>query len=142
MSEPSWGEGPSPSGWFQCCGRVLPGEFVTRWAKRCPTGVIGTSRADEAVKNLLADLPDLVPPRHEDDRTVIELLAHRGVKVVDWAGWLRLDSHEVQAGRRRGSPRVKVPDLAAMLDRTQPVAHEESTGDGLGSPSPAGRTSG
>lgn len=125
-------------------GHILPGEYVTGWAKRGPSGVIGTNRADAAqtVKNLLADLPDLAPPRRDDDRTVIELLEHRGVKIVDWAGWLRLDSHEIQAGRRRGSPRVKTPDLAAMLDRTQPLAHEDPTDDGANTPSPAGRTSG
>ncbi|CAN5627897.1 FAD-dependent oxidoreductase [soil metagenome] len=113
-------------------GHVLPGEYVTGWAKRGPTGVIGTNRADaaETVHNLLADLPGLAPPRHDDHRTVIELLEHRGVKVVDWAGWLRLDRHEIQAGRRRGSPRVKTPDLAAMLDRTQPLAHEAPTDAG------------
>ncbi|MEM6107551.1 FAD-dependent oxidoreductase [Mycobacterium sp. 050272] len=107
-------------------GDVLPGEYVTGWAKRGPSGVIGTNRADaaETVKNLLADLPDLAPPRYDPHRTVIELLEHRGVEVVDWAGWRRLDSHEIQAGERRGSPRVKTPDLAAMLDRAQPLARE------------------
>ena len=125
-------------------GHFLPGEYVTGWAKRGPSGVIGTNRADaaETVKNLLADLPGLAPPRHDHRRTVIELLEHRAVNVVDWAGWLRLDSHEIQAGRRRGSPRVKTPDLAAMLDHAHPLAHDAPTDAAAGTPSPAGRTPG
>lgn len=122
-------------------GQILAGEYVTGWAKRGPSGVIGTNRADAAqtVKNLLADFPGLAPPKHKD-RNVIELLEHRGVKVVDWAGWLRLDSHEIQAGRRRGSPRVKTSDLADMLDCTQPLAPEGPTDAGADGPSPVART--
>jgi ferredoxin--NADP+ reductase len=39
-------------------GEPLPGEFVTGWLKRGPTGVIGTNKADaaETVQALLADL--------------------------------------------------------------------------------------
>lgn len=69
------------------------GLSVTGWAKRGPSGVIGTNRADAAqtVKSLLADFPGLAPPKH-NDRDALELLEHRGAKIVDWVGWLRLES--------------------------------------------------
>ena len=44
------------------------------------------------------------------------LLASRGVRVVDWAGWLRLDSHERALGEVVGRERVKVVPRDEMLD--------------------------
>ena len=35
---------------------------------------------------------------------------------VDWSGWLRLDAEEVRRGGLRGAERVKVAELADMLD--------------------------
>ena len=42
-------------------GEVVPGEYVAGWAKRGPTGVIGTNKADavETVARLLEDAPTL-----------------------------------------------------------------------------------
>ena len=39
-------------------GAPLPGEYVSGWLKRGPTGVIGTNKSDaaETVRSLLADL--------------------------------------------------------------------------------------
>ncbi len=39
-------------------GQPLPGEYVSGWLKRGPTGVIGTNKSDaaETVRSLLADL--------------------------------------------------------------------------------------
>ena len=109
-------------------GRVLdeagtpkPGEYVAGWAKRGPTGVIGTNKNDaaETVSNLLDDLEDLRGNRHDDSRDVTELLRQRGVDYVDWAGWLRLDAHETKLGEQQDRPRVKIPDLLSMLEFTR-----------------------
>jgi hypothetical protein len=44
-----------------------------------------------------------------------ELLRQRGVRVVDWAGFERLNQYEVQQGQLAGASRVKVVSLDGML---------------------------
>jgi ferredoxin--NADP+ reductase len=99
-------------------GVVVPGAYVTGWIKRGPTGVIGTNRADaqETVDSLLEDLPGLPDPAFPDPAQLRAALAARGVRPVDWAAWLRLDDEEVRRGGLRGAERVKVADMADMLD--------------------------
>jgi ferredoxin--NADP+ reductase len=46
------------------------------------------------------------------------------VRPVDWTGLLRLDAEEVRRGGLRGAERVKVAELAEMIDH----AHGATTG--------------
>lgn len=98
-------------------GRVGRGEYVAGWLKRGPTGVIGTNKSDanETVATLAADL-DSLPRRAVEERdAIVALLAGRGVAVVDWTGWQRLEAHEAALGQQRNALTVKVADRAAML---------------------------
>jgi ferredoxin--NADP+ reductase len=99
-------------------GRPLPGEYVAGWIKRGPTGVIGTNKGDalETATALLADLPTLPAPAHPEPEALRAALAAYGVRPVDWTAWLRLDAEEIRRGGRRGAERVKVADIAEMLD--------------------------
>jgi ferredoxin/flavodoxin---NADP+ reductase len=99
-------------------GVPVPGAYVTGWIKRGPTGVIGTNKADaaETVAALLADLPALPAPPHPEPEVFRKALASYGMRPVDWTGWLRLDAEEVRRGGRRGAERVKVADLAEMME--------------------------
>ena len=69
-------------------GRVEPGMYVAGWIKRGPTGFIGTNKtcAQETVTQLLDDL-DAGTARVPARTGVLELLAERGVEVIDLAGW-------------------------------------------------------
>jgi ferredoxin/flavodoxin---NADP+ reductase len=104
-------------------GVPVPGAYVTGWIKRGPTGVIGTNKSDaaETVAALLADLPALPAPRSPEPRAFRAALASYGMRPVDWTGWLRVDAEEVRRGGRRGAERVKVADLAEMLDAAHGV---------------------
>ena len=93
-------------------GRVVgqPGVYVAGWIKRGPSGVIGTNKpcAKESVQAILSDAlagqlkaPTREPQAHENR--------------VDFAGWKRLDDHEMNLGKESGRPRVKVVERAAML---------------------------
>lgn len=99
-------------------GERLPGEYVTGWAKRGPTGVIGTNKSDaaETVRSLFEDQAELEAPARPERVEVTELLASRGVAFTDWAGWLRLDARETDLGEAQGRPRAKIADRASMLD--------------------------
>ena len=92
-------------------GSPMPGEYCAGWIKRGPQGVIGTNKRDalETVTALLEDLEagrlsEPVEPRPD---SVDELLAARGVRVVDQESWLRIDTHERERGCSAGRPRVK-----------------------------------
>lgn len=93
------------------------------WAKRGPTGVLGSNKRDarETVGNLLADLScgDGTATRDPDAIAVDRLLRDRGVAVVDADGWRAIDAHERAVGARTGRPRVKLTQRETLLG----VAH-------------------
>lgn len=99
-------------------GAVLPGVYVAGWLKRGPSGIIGTNKPDgaETAAAVAEDLAILGGRPVRDD--LLELLGERGVQVVDWAGWLRLEDHEAGLGGSTGRGRVKVHDLGSMLARS------------------------
>lgn len=104
-------------------GRVLrdgarsPGEYVAGWAKRGPTGVIGTNKHDarETVRSLLADLASISPPPSKDPDAILHLLADRDCRVVDWSGWLAIERAEAELGHAQGRDRAKIADRETLL---------------------------
>ena len=83
-------------------GRVKENIYVVGWAKRGPSGVIGTNKSDAAaVIDLLVS--DLSKPKNEKG---IENLLTTQV-VVDQFGWQRINEAETAAGEPKGKPRVK-----------------------------------
>ncbi len=108
---------------------VLPGEYVAGWIKRGPTGVIGTNKPDsvETVECLLEDwrAGRLSEPAQAIQQGLPELLGERGVQVVNFADWQRLDAMERERGSTQGRPRVKfhnVPEMLALLRRERETA--------------------
>lgn len=99
-------------------GRVAEGEYVAGWAKRGPSGTIGTNKSDsaETVENLRSDLATRASFKGGDPGRIPALLRDRGVDYTNWANWLRLDEHEVRLGVEQGRPRVKIPALRSMLE--------------------------
>jgi ferredoxin--NADP+ reductase len=99
-------------------GQLADREYVTGWAKRGPSGTIGTNKSDsaETVCSLLADLATRGTYNGSEPKQILALLDNRGVDYTNWANWLRLDDHEIQLGRRQGRPRVKIPVLRSMLE--------------------------
>ena len=89
-------------------GAPLPGEYVTGWIKRGPTGIIGTNKRDaqETVDVLLEDLDAgrLPSPRDTDREALEELLAERRPDHVTYAGWEAIDRAERAAGEPHGRP--------------------------------------
>jgi ferredoxin/flavodoxin---NADP+ reductase len=118
-------------------GEPLPGEYVSGWLKRGPTGVIGTNKSDaaETVRALLADLvggpgPDEVQLpragllRYPESAPGVaaatgsrfgELLTARGIRPVSYADWLQIEAaeKELAASLGRGA-RVKLPSRAEL----------------------------
>lgn len=101
-------------------GEPVLGLYTAGWIKRGPTGVIGTNRhcAVDTVDLLIADLDAgaLAEPERTDPQAVRDLLAERGVTVVDGSGWAAIDARERSLGRAAGRERTKLGSRAAMLD--------------------------
>ena len=97
-------------------GRVAPGVYCTGWIKRGPSGVIGTNKKDavETVTSLLADARARTLPT-PGEGPIDELVAARGLEVVDLAGWLRIDAVERERGEAAGRPRVKLATRGELL---------------------------
>ena len=83
-------------------GRVTENLFVVGWAKRGPSGVIGTNKSDAAAVVELM-ISDLKTPKAAGD--ISELLTHQ--IVVDQSAWQKINAAEVAAGEPKGKPRVK-----------------------------------
>jgi ferredoxin--NADP+ reductase len=101
-------------------GGPLAGEYVVGWAKRGPSGIIGTNKPDsvETVKMLLEDAPNLA--RADDERAAPEaieaLLRARCPRFVSYGDWGLLDKIETRKGMQQGRPRVKFTNVGHMLD--------------------------
>lgn len=100
-------------------GEPLGREYVVGWAKRGPSGLIGTNKPDAAdtVARMLEDVPALPAGEAEARRpeAIERLLAERGVDWIDFEDWLRLDRLECERGKAAGRPRIKVCAVDEML---------------------------
>lgn len=95
-------------------GRIAPGLYAVGWARRGPTGTIGTNRPDGfAIAELIAaDIPADSGKRGRID--LDELLAQRGVEIVTFRDWQKIEAAEV-ARARQGAPRQKFATIDEML---------------------------
>lgn len=113
---------------------AAPSEYCVGWIKRGPNGVIGTNRkcATETASALLSDHAEgaVGRPVNPDPEAVGELLAARGITVVDQAGWLRIDSFERSQGERTSRPRVKLCRREDLLKQAGIGAEAQAGSDG------------
>ena len=96
-------------------GYVAPGLWVVGWAKRGPSGTIPTNRAESftVADRIAVELTESSgakpgPPGLD------ALLAARGIKIVDYAGWRRIEAAEA-ARARAGAPREKFATRDELL---------------------------
>jgi ferredoxin--NADP+ reductase len=99
-------------------GAVVPGLYVAGWAKRGPTGVIGTNKkdAEETVARMLEDVGKSPAATSGD---IADLLKSRGLRYVDWSEWKKFDAIEVARGQAQGRPRIKLIDINDMRAATE-----------------------
>ncbi len=92
-------------------GRVNGNLYVVGWAKRGPSGVIGTNKSDAAdVVKLIVE--DLETPKSKG--SVADLLPEDHV-VVSQENWTRINAAEIAAGEAHGKPRVKEVDRTKLI---------------------------
>lgn len=98
-------------------GPMVSGLYTAGWIKRGPSGVIGTNKPDseETVAHLLEDVAQLTPALTPDTAILQQLLKERGVRVVSFEDWQKIDTAEIANGQAKGKPREKFVDLESML---------------------------
>lgn len=99
-------------------GRILPGIYCVGWARRGPSGTIGTNRPDgySVVEKIEEDLASGALGRAgKSGRAGFdELAAQRGLDIVTFRDWKKIEEAE-EAAARAGSPREKFVDIEAMI---------------------------
>ncbi|MFN2425193.1 MAG: FAD-dependent oxidoreductase [Candidatus Binatia bacterium] len=118
--DPSRGTVPNVDGRVLDDGSIRPRVYVAGWIKRGATGVVGTNKADAAstVARMLEDLPQL-DSRDADavSRGAIDnALRARGIRVVTWEGWKRIDRREREEGAAAGKVRRKLTSISDLLE--------------------------
>lgn len=95
-------------------GRIAPGLYCVGWARRGPSGTIGTNKPDGylVAERIVADVGG--GAGRPGGAGLDALLAERGVEPVSFADWRRIEAAEVSRARA-GSPREKFVDVAAMI---------------------------
>jgi len=94
-------------------GRIAAGLYAAGWARRGPTGTIGTNRADgTAVAEWIAR--EVVAGGKAGRDGLLALLRTRGVRMTGYADWQAIDAAEV-ARARAGAPREKFVRVSEML---------------------------
>ncbi|WP_164116433.1 FAD-dependent oxidoreductase [Sphingorhabdus sp. Alg239-R122] len=95
-------------------GRIMPGLYCVGWARRGPTGTIGTNRPDGyAIADMIAE--DIGNGAGKQGREGLDaLLKSRGTDLVTFRDWKNIEQAEI--GRARdGAPREKFVDVEDMI---------------------------
>ena len=103
-------------------GEVRERLYATGWAKRGPVGLIGSTKSDALaiVTNMLEDLAKAAEggrvAEDRDPQSIDRLLAERGVKPIDFAGWKKVDAYERAEGAKEGREHKKVIEPDQMRE--------------------------
>ena len=92
-------------------GHVEHNVYAVGWAKRGPTGVIGTNKSDSN------DVVDLIIENLNEPKTSegITGLLKSGHEVIDQIAWEKINASEVISGEIAGKPRVKEVDWKQLI---------------------------
>jgi adrenodoxin-NADP+ reductase len=98
-------------------GVIEPGLYCVGWARRGPTGTIGTNKPDGA---MLAET--IIAQAHPDLRLgrdgLQRLITANDLYVVTYAGWKAIEAAEV-ARAKPGAPREKFAHVTEMIEATK-----------------------
>jgi ferredoxin--NADP+ reductase len=95
-------------------GRILPGLYCVGWARRGPSGTIGTNRPDGYnIIDTVAE--DMATGGDKDGRAGLDaLLVLRKVDIVTFSDWKKIEEAEI-ARARDGAPREKFVRIEDMI---------------------------
>jgi ferredoxin--NADP+ reductase len=98
-------------------GCIAPGLYCVGWARRGPTGTIGSNKPDGQMiaDRLIAETP---PGSRKAGRAGLDQIAsQRQLNIVTFRDWQHIDAAEIAAARD-GAPREKFISVDSMLQAT------------------------
>lgn len=99
-------------------GRIVPGLYCVGWARRGPSGTIGTNRPDgySVVEKIAEDMASgaLGGPRKAGREGFDVIAEQRSLDVVTFRDWKKIEEAEERAARE-GAPREKFVDIESMI---------------------------
>ncbi len=103
-------------------GIIDVGLYCVGWARRGPTGTIGTNKPDGA---MLAEtiIANARPNPRQGREGLLQLIASNDLYVVSYTGWKAIEAAEV-ARAKPGAPREKFTHVSEMIEvlKNEPVA--------------------
>jgi ferredoxin--NADP+ reductase len=98
-------------------GKHVAGLYVCGWSKRGPSGTIGTNRGCgiETANAVISDHSESASADIADSDALLDRVAARVGRIVDFNDWAKIDAAEVARGARVGKPREKFTSIAQML---------------------------
>lgn len=101
-------------------GRILPGLYCSGWAKRGPSGTIGTNRPDgyDVISKIAEDMAE--PAGKQGGAGFDALAAERKLDIVEFHDWQKINQAETERARE-DAPREKfviVEDMIAAAGLT------------------------
>jgi ferredoxin--NADP+ reductase len=117
-----WGTFPNTDG--RLCetegGKQVPDQYVVGWAKRGPSGLIGSNGpcAEQTVRCMVEDVRGKTAPLDDakNPQAIVDLLDSRNIPWVSYADWKNLDAEEIARGKARGKIRDKLSSVDEMLE--------------------------
>jgi len=92
-------------------GHVEHNVYTTGWAKRGPTGVIGTNKSDS---NDVVDLiiENLKTPKVSEGITALLKSTH---EIINQTSWEKINAEEIISGQILNKPRLKIPNRLKLI---------------------------
>ena len=104
-------------------GRVVncgPGLYCSGWAATGAHGVIlnTMNSSIEVAKNILEDIETnkLDLSERPGNQNILKVLKSKGLRIIHFNDWKRIDQMEQHLGSALGKPREKIVDIKQMLD--------------------------
>ncbi|XP_046549987.1 NADPH:adrenodoxin oxidoreductase, mitochondrial-like isoform X2 [Haliotis rubra] len=95
------------------------GLYCSGWVGRGPVGVILNTMTDgfDTGKVILKDMEEgqLETTGKQGHAEVKDILTQRGVEIVTFSDWEKINTSESEAGKKIGKPREKITDVPSML---------------------------
>jgi ferredoxin--NADP+ reductase len=95
-------------------GLIADRLYCVGWARRGPTGTIGTNKPDGV--GIAKKILDEVQPANREGRAGLDkIVQERDLKIVTFADWKKIDEAETGAAAN-GAPRVKFSSVDEMIE--------------------------
>ena len=92
-------------------GHVEHNVYTTGWAKRGPTGVIGTNKSDSSdVVDLIIE--NLKTPKVSEGITALLKSTH---EIINQTSWEKINAEEIISGQILNKPRLKMPSRLKLI---------------------------